>query len=1295
MVLLRKGLCVSSLALCLLFLLASVARGQETADIVGTVTDATGALLPGATVTLTNTQTNVAQTAESNTSGDYAFDFLQVGTYVVKFEAKGFKTYTAAGVAVAAGDRARVDAKMEVGEITQTVEVSGTVAPALQTDTSTIGSLVPSESVEDLPLNARNIIKLVQLSPGATEGQPGSIAAGNRPDDRRLTSALSVNGQDDSTNQNMIDGFDDNTRIIGTIGVRPSIDAIQEVSITTNKYDASVGRTGGGVVEIVTKAGTNEIHGSAFEFIRNKVLNGNPNFNFNETLNLEAIKAGLTTESDPHDLPAPNPAFRQNQYGGSVGGPIIKDKTFFFGDYEGFAYATGLNAATYTVPTLCEKGLAACPDGQTQLGDFSDNPAVSEVASAGGSTQLCSTTVAPTSPLYYSAGSTTCPYVVIPKASITPVGLAFFNMYPLPNTGAPGALTSNYTSAPVKIQNSKTIDGRIDQHFSDKDTLFGHITYNGETTLNPNGFPSVYIVPSTGALGSSGTSGAVKVTPVVTSYAGPNNEDQYFFGLSHVHVYSPSLILNLKFGVMRSQILSFPANQGTEISNVLGIPCSATACVDYTNGSSLVGASGLVHASVRDLNSGTSYTTIGDTTFIPLGYWDTSFQYFATLTWNKGAHSVRYGLGLIRRRAGVAQSNAPQGQFTFNGSYTGEAMGDLLEGWASGQSRNNALVQDGFRTWEPSGYVQDDWRARSWLTLNLGVRYDIFTPYTEVHGRITNYDPYTGLLVGPTIPGSQQTGNTALVPTPYKDIAPRFGFAASLKGNMVLRGGFGLTYMPQNYESQYYFQNAPFDFASSCSIENGGDTANSCLNAQYDGPVGQFGTTLLSNYGTPNCPPPAPKCSTRNSSTLNQDGGSAFALSLPVPQLNVALATVTSNYAGTTIQAVPPNLKEAYLEQFNLQLQKQFGNSVVTIGYVGELGRHLADFLNGAINQNVAANPTESTSTTLPMSVGGATNDGFGTLQGYSYLSSANVGETPNGGTSSYNALQSTFVRRFGHGLTANINYTWSHTLSNFLSSTACVDSMFAAPEPCWVDQANGAGPVSLAEAAAGSSPGLCASLGASVCKNSWGWQQYGWGNAPNDVQDRIAWGIDYALPFGSSFKGVEGAILKGWSTNLSGSWQTGLPFAPSPATNNDGIGGAGYLDQTCSGKAASPSLLDWFNYDCFIDPTPGTLGDSRAGALFGPHQRRLDFSLFKTFDVTERVKLQFRTEVFNLFNETNYGQPSSSIAFLGSAGPNNPNSAPPVNITPPGGSHVTGEISSTSGNWNPRQIQFALKVLF
>ena len=378
----------SLIAVAIFLLLASAAgvRAQGTADVLGTVTDSSGGVLPGATVTLTNTGTNIAQTTQTTAAGEFIFNLVQIGTYTVKVEEKGFKTFTEPNLILAAGDRARVEAKLEVGDVTQTVEVQASAAAALQTDTSTINTLVTSQAVEDLPLNGRNIIKLVQLSAGTTEGQPGSIIAGNRPDDRRQTSAFSVNGQDDSTNENMIDGFDNNERIIGSIGVRPSIDAIQEVNVSSNKYDASVGRTGGGVVDVITKSGTNSFHGSAFEFFRNKVLNTNPNYNFNEALARQWIAAGNPL-TDPNTQAAPNPAFRQNEWGASLGGPIIKNKTFFFVDYEGFSYGTGLAAAFYTVPTACEKGKAVCPDGLTQYGDFSDHPAVS--LPTVGSTSIC------------------------------------------------------------------------------------------------------------------------------------------------------------------------------------------------------------------------------------------------------------------------------------------------------------------------------------------------------------------------------------------------------------------------------------------------------------------------------------------------------------------------------------------------------------------------------------------------------------------------------------------------------------------------------------------------------------------------------------------------------------------------------------------------------------------------------------------------------------------------------------------------------------------------------------------
>ena len=642
---------------------------------------------------------------------------------------------------------------------------------------------------------------------------------GNRPDDRRLISSFSVNGQTDTMNNNLIDGMDNNERIIGTIGVRPSIDAVQELNVATNKYDASVGRTGGGVVDVITKAGTNSYHGTAYEFFRNRALNANPNWNFAEKLSPSRVsRAGyIPGLVDPHSAAAPNPQFQQNQFGGSIGGPVIKNKTFFFADYEGLNYNTGLQATFLSVPTLCEKGKAVCPDGLTQYGDFSDlNP----VSAVGGSTGQPSPAIHGPSGiglLPICAGGQT---VANAGTCVSLPGAEFFALWPLPNTGLAGATTNDYVEAPVKRFKSDTYDGRVDQHFNDKNTLYGRFTHNGENTANPNAFPNVLINPNATSAAGVLVGGTLNVTPVVTAYAGPNDEQQNALAFSFVHVYNPNLLLNLKAGAFRSAIISNPANQGTDITNKLGIQCITTACVNAEHITEGIVGSGLSTIAVSGLNSAGAWSNIGDTSFIPLLEFDTTFQYMGQLTWNHNAHSVRTGLSLIRRRATIGQSNNPQGTFTFNGSYTGVAGGDLLEGLDSTLSRNNALDQPGFRTWEPSIFVQDDWRVRPWLTLNLGMRYDIFSAYTEVHGRMSNYNPYTGLVQSPAIPGIQQSNNTAGVPTPLADFAPRFGFAATLKHNFVLRGGFGLTYFPVNYESPYYMKNAPFGYSASCTIQN-------------------------------------------------------------------------------------------------------------------------------------------------------------------------------------------------------------------------------------------------------------------------------------------------------------------------------------------------------------------------------------------------------------------------------------------------------------------------------------------
>ncbi len=298
-------------------------------------------VLPHATVTLTNLGTKEVRTAQTTDAGDYTFTQLGPGTYSIQVSQSGFKSFVIPNIALSASDRARENAKLEVGTEGQTVEVTGQ-APALQTDSSVLTTVVTQKATQDLPLNGRNYVNLAQLAPGANEGPPNGLSSGGRPDDRRLTSGISINGQSDTINDWMIDGLDNNERIIGTTGIRPSIEAISEINIQSNTYTAEVGRTAGGVINIITKSGTNNFHGSAYEYFRNDVLNAFP-FQFGA-----------------HN---PKPELRQNQFGGSIGGPIIHDKLFFFGDYEGLRQVQGAAPTLSQVPTLAQYNCAAQQPG--------------------------------------------------------------------------------------------------------------------------------------------------------------------------------------------------------------------------------------------------------------------------------------------------------------------------------------------------------------------------------------------------------------------------------------------------------------------------------------------------------------------------------------------------------------------------------------------------------------------------------------------------------------------------------------------------------------------------------------------------------------------------------------------------------------------------------------------------------------------------------------------------------------------------------------------------------------------
>jgi outer membrane receptor protein involved in Fe transport len=791
-----------------LLLAAASARAQvTTADIVGRVTDSTGAVLPGVTVTIENLATHDVRTTPTNETGDYIFNLLPIGAYSVKVELPGFTTQSTR-LALSAGDRVRFDAKLQVGQVAENVTVTAS-APLLQTDTATVASLVTEKAVQDLPVSGRNVVRLVQLVPGAFEGLQNSLSTGNRPDDRRLTSAVSINGAMDNQNNHLIDGIDNNERAIGTVGVKPSIDAIAEVKVQTNMYTAEVGRTAGGVVNIITKSGANDFHGSAFEF--------------NRSDKFDARNFFATT--------GPKPQLDQNQYGGSLGGPVVHNQTFFFGDFERFDVTQGVT------------GVATVPTAKMRAGDFSEL-----------STFVYDPTTTPRTPF---AGN------ILPSNRIDPIAAKFMGLYPLPTS--PG-LANNYTGTRNRTQQNSTTDVRVDQILNRDNRLFARYSYNTTTTFTPPTFPAVNGIEANGG----------------GSFPGTNSSGAHNVGASYSRVFSPTLIGELRTGYLAVNIASYGLNYGNNVAASFGLP--------NVNVDSLT--SGLTPVTV------TGYGALGDSTFLPLIQVDHTWQGSGSITKIHGAHSIKTGAGLIDRHFTVYQSNQPLGAITFNPTLTdngsgsgGNSIASFLLGYPQQVSRIVSLFYPHYTTKEPFLFVQDDWRATSNLTLNLGVRYDVFTPYTEADNHLVNVDLSTSTIL---VAGRNGVSPTANIKTDYSNLAPRLGFSATLPWQSVVRGGYGLSYFPGNYMSQSFLKSAPFTSTYGPVISNG------------------------ASGGAP--------------SVFLRDG-------LPPP------AATDITVPSGTFQAEQLDFKNTRTQQYNVFYERELGRNVFGAGYLGWKADHVAQYL--------------------------------------------------------------------------------------------------------------------------------------------------------------------------------------------------------------------------------------------------------------------------------------------------------------------------------------------------------------
>lgn len=749
---------------------------QDTAEIVGTVTDPTGAVVP-AQVTVENLGTGVRRGAQTQ-DGSYAFTLLQIGKYAVHVSANGFKTSDTPPFELVAGERRRVDVTLQVGGQSELVQVSAYAQEQLETDNSSITQTISELNLQNLPMNGLNYVVLAQdLTAGANQGLPGQINSGTRPDDRRMSSEISANGQFPSSNNNLIDGMDNNERIIGGLGVRPSTEALADLRVETSVYTADISRAAGAVINMITKAGTNTFHGAAFEYIRNDALDAKNFFSVTQ------------------------PELRQNQFGGSLGGPILKNKAFFFFDYEGLRIVNGVTSLVQ-VPTTYE---------EQHPGDLSD-----------------------------LGGPVT--------ASPNQIALNYFALYPqCTSKYCDPASTNNFFSySPRRTQYANTVDSRADYHFNDTNTAFAHYTYNRTITDTPGELPPVNGIYPGGEM---------------WDFAGASNEYQHNIQLNYVHIFSPRLLSEVKLGWTRIQNLSLPLNYGVDASTKLGLLGANDSPTD----------SGLTPMQIGN------YATLGDEAYVPIEDIDNTGQLNATVTYTHGTQTIRMGTTWIRRLFTNIQSAFGIGTFTFSGAGV-SALATFLEGTPTSVTRQNQVYPMQNRTWESGQFFQDDWRLAKNLTLNLGIRYDVYTPYTERHDRMSNFNLAAGKLL---VAGVDGVSSTAGVKTFYSNVAPRIGFSYQVLPHTVVRGGYGITYLPMGWGTPVAMENQPFTF----------------------------------NYS------PAP--------------GTVGLTALPVPT-----PTSADNPSGGVTGNVDPNFRPSITNQMSLGVEQAFGSNTVEVRYVGSIGRH-------------------------------------------------------------------------------------------------------------------------------------------------------------------------------------------------------------------------------------------------------------------------------------------------------------------------------------------------------------------
>jgi len=1120
---------------------------EVTASIVGTVVDPSGAPIKGATVTATDTDRGTVRTAETNDAGAYNVTRIPVGTYALKVTAPGFQTAVHPALTLVLNQTARIDVQMKMGQVTETVEVT-TTAPLLQTETTQVSTVIDSTTNDTLPLATRNYVQLTLLAPGAVTPSPSSF---NNGDNTASGGRPYINGNREQANNFILDGMDNNQVSDNLLGYTPAPDAIQEFNLITNNASAEFGNFQGGIVSATIKSGTNSFHGDIWEYFRNDKLNSN---------RWEKRFNGL-----------PRPLLRWNMFGGAVGGPIVKNKLFFFFDYQGQRFDHPSTTTAINVFTAAER-----------QGDFGD------ICSAGFTAGLCNDA---TQQLYDPFNGNT-PFLnnVITHA-VDPVAQALFSssLYPAA-TGAGTRNNATYTTA--SLLNNNQYDVKIDFNATARDHIFGR--YSHAKQHNPT-------INSLALLGTGFSDAPI------------NNEV-----VDWTHTFSSNLLNDVRVGVNYIRLhngTNFDSSVG-DLGNQLGIG----------NGNPS-GVPGLLSITFNQRLTG-----IGDSG-VQQKFNDAVIQASDAVVVNHNRHVFHAGFEFWRYRINTfyTGNSGALGNISFTGVFTsadpassgagGYGGADFYLGLPFSYGRGISGGEWGQRQNVFGAYIQDDWRATNNLTVNLGVRYEAHTPWVEIHDLQDNFDLTTGQLLAPncsrvnigTAPNTcKQTSNPGLYNGTYggKAFQPRIGFAwtpTALGGKTVVRSAFTIS-----------------------SYMEGTGT----------------------NLRLPINPPFTP------AETFVTYNGRAFP-STTTDQGLVPVGSPSDPFAGALVRVWDPNVQPALTQQWNLTIQQQLTpTTTLQVGYVGQHGTHLMvpmpylqkQFLKGTTC--LVGNPPVAQTCTAPSTF----------LAGNPAFQSdiSQISGTASVGSMKYNALQAVFQKRYSEGLQYQVAYTFSKCMTDNSGYYGTWGNTQGVPAQPYYQN--------LYDPAADYAPCYF------------------------DTKHALSSYVIYEIPFGRGKRfghdvnGVVNAIAGGWSIDPIISLRTGFPLAlynfTNDPSNTNSRGprpdcGAGAGRVFGRQNAVDPSTGAYLGYQWF-DPSPYTLptnaegfGNCPAqGPVRGPGYAAVDLSLQKNFQITERMKLQFRADFLNAFNRVNLNVDCCTTAV--GAG--------------------MGIISSAQ---EPRNIQFALKLYY